>query len=82
MPQMQGVGVEEPFSPSHAVIRAQQRSLKRTLEIEIAKRRQKGLPPHQVEVTKMEKYMGHVLARIYGMTRFGVLHHTTSTWQL
>jgi hypothetical protein len=24
MPQMQGVGVEEPLSPSHAVIRAQQ----------------------------------------------------------
>jgi hypothetical protein len=36
MPQMQGVGVEEPLSPSQAVIRAQQRSLKRTLEIEIA----------------------------------------------
>ncbi len=37
MPQMHGVGVEEPLSPSQAVIRAQQRSLKRTLEIEIAK---------------------------------------------
>jgi hypothetical protein len=36
MPQMQGVGVEELLSPSPAVIRAQQRFLKRTLEIEIA----------------------------------------------
>jgi hypothetical protein len=52
---MQGVGVEEALSPSQAVIMAQQRSSKRTLEIEIVERRQKGLPPHQVEVTKMEK---------------------------
>jgi hypothetical protein len=58
MPQMQGVGVEEPLSPSQAVIRAQQWSLKRTLEIEIAERRQKGLPPHQVEVTKNGKING------------------------
>jgi hypothetical protein len=58
MPQMQGVGVEEPLSPSQAVIRAQQRSLKRTLQIEIAERRQKGLPPHQVEVTKNGKIDG------------------------
>ncbi len=58
MPQMQGVGVEEPLSPSPAVIRAQQRSLKRTLEIEIAKRCHKGLPPLQVEVTKNGKIDG------------------------
>ncbi len=58
MPQMQGIGVEEPLSPSQAVIRAQQRSLKRTLEIEIAEQRQKGLPPHQVEVTKNGKIDG------------------------
>jgi len=82
VPQMQGVGVEEPLSPSPAIIRAQQRSLKRTLAIEIAERRHKGLPPLQVEVTKNGKIDGHVLARIYGMTRFGVLHHATSTWQL
>jgi hypothetical protein len=37
MLQMQGVGVEEPLSPSQAIIRAQQWSSKRTLEIGIAK---------------------------------------------
>jgi hypothetical protein len=58
MPQMQGVGVEEPFYPSQVVIRAQQRSLKRTLEIEIVERHQKGLSPHQVEVTKNGKIDG------------------------
>ncbi len=55
---MQGVGVEEALSPSQAVIRAQQRSLKRTIEIESAKRRQKGLPPLQVEVGKNGKIDG------------------------
>jgi len=50
--------VEEPLSPSQAVIRAQQRSLKRTLQIESAERRQKGLPLHQVEVTKNGKIDG------------------------
>jgi hypothetical protein len=55
---MQGVGMEEPLSPSQAIIRAQQQSLKRTLEIEIAERHQKGLPPHQVEVTKNGKIDG------------------------
>jgi hypothetical protein len=50
--------VEEPLSPSQVVIRAQQWSLKRTLEIEIAERHQKGFPPHQVEVTKNGKIDG------------------------
>jgi len=36
MPHMRGVGVEELLSPSQALIKAQQWSLKRTLEIEIA----------------------------------------------
>jgi hypothetical protein len=58
MPQMQGVGVEEALSPSQAVIRAQQRSLKRTIEIESAERRHKGLPPLQVEVGKNGKIDG------------------------
>jgi hypothetical protein len=58
MPQMQGVGVEEPLSPSQAVIRAQQWSLKRTLEIEIAEQRRNGLPPLQVEVRKNGKIDG------------------------
>ncbi len=82
MPQMQGVGVEEPLSPSQAVIRAQQRSLKRTLEIESAERCQKGLPPLQVEVGKNGKIDGACAGENIGMTRFGVLHHATSTWQL
>ncbi len=50
--------MEEPLSPSHAVNRAQQRSSKKTLEIEIAERCQKGLPLHQVEVTKNGKIDG------------------------
>ncbi len=50
--------MEEPRSPSQVVIRAQQRSLKRTLEIEIVERRHKGLPPLQVEVGKNGKIDG------------------------
>jgi hypothetical protein len=52
------LGWRSLFSLSHAIIRAQQRSSKKTLEIEMAKRRQKGLPLHQVEVKKNGKING------------------------
>ncbi len=50
--------MEEPLSPSQVVIKAQQLSSKRTIEIEIAKRCRKGLLLHQVEVTKNGKIDG------------------------
>jgi len=54
---MQGVGVEH-LSLSQAIIRAQQRSSKRTLEIQISERHRKSLPLHQVEVRKNGKIDG------------------------
>jgi hypothetical protein len=46
------------LSLSQAIIRAQQRSSKRTIKIEIVEQRGKGLPPHQMEVTKNGKIDG------------------------